>query len=204
MALILSLRRPEQQAAYKALAAVTLADDKAANYGKDSELGTAFATAAKEQAATIRQEDRQEKREAFDAKAQEDWKEWREAHVESRNPESLLRDTKDTALKVMGIGLSLGDFATSLLAGSSSQPKQTPSQVEQIKAQRQAYAALERIHDSIERGEDLQPVDIKSLTPTHIENLSRNGSPYMLKLVEALKYEKEREREDDWGRGSGR
>jgi hypothetical protein len=202
------LETPEQQAAYKALAAVTLADDKVVNYGKDSELGTAFAAAAKEQAATIRQEDRQERREAFQAKSQENWKMNRDAEVArvtdaapTSGPEQV---AEKAAFKVAGFAGGLADFASSLLAGSAPEPAKTPDQVEQIKAQRQAYAALERIHDSIDRGEGLQPTDIESLTPTHLDNLRLFGDSYMRKLIEALDYERERERDDDYGRARER
>jgi hypothetical protein len=203
------LETPEQQAAYKALAAVALEDDKAASFGKDSGLGAAFAAAAKEQAATIRQEDRQERREAFQAKSQENWKMNRDAEVArvtdaapTSGPEQV---AEKAAFKVAGFAGGLADFASSLLAGSAPEPAKTPSQVEQIKAQRRALVAVERLYDSMDRGEAFEPSDVRSLTPTHLEQLRLFGDGYMRKLLESFDYQRrEQEQENDYGRGRER
>jgi hypothetical protein len=151
-----------------------------------------------------------EKRAIRYADKQESWSMGREAEVArvtdralSTGPEQI---AEQTAFKILGVAESLGDFASSLLAGGSKEPPKPASQVQQIKEQRQAYAALERIYDTIDRGEALQPSDIQSLTPTHLDNLRRDGDGYMRKLVEAMEYERarEREREDEYGRARER
>ena len=98
----------------------------------------------------------------------------------------FVSDLEDGAFKIAGIAGGLGDFVSSLFAGGSKGPPMTRSQVEQIREQREAFAALVRISDCVDRGEALQPADIQSLTATHLDNLRRYGDGYMRKLMEEL------------------
>jgi hypothetical protein len=105
-------------------------------------------------------------------------------------------------LSILGVAGGLGDFVTSLLAGGSSKPTQTPDQLEEIKARRRAHIALENICDSVERGEGLKPSDIQNLTPSHLENIARSGDDYIRNLVTQRERDRERERdhEREWER----
>jgi hypothetical protein len=77
--------------------------------------------------------------------------------------------------------------------------------VEQITAQRRALVAVERLYDSMDRGEAFQPSDIRSLTPTHLEQLRLFGDGYMRQLLESFDYQRrEQEQENDYGRGRER
>ena len=89
------------------------------------------------------------------------------------------------------------------LGGSTAAPPPTPAQVsntEKIRAQRAATAALKNIRDSIAKGESLSASDVKNLTPTHLQNISRQGDDYLRNLVERMEYDRQRERENDQGR----
>jgi hypothetical protein len=136
-------------------------------------------------------------REVAQAKTQETWSKSRDAEV-ARVTDAPAPKAKGGGFSVAGFAGSLGDFVLSLFGGSTPAPTQTPSQVEQIKAQRRAADALDNIRDSIERGEGLQPSDLKNLTPTHLQNIARQGDDYIRNLIE--RDERDRQRENDYGR----
>ena len=100
-----------------------------------------------------------------------------------------------------GIVESLADFVIGFLAGGSSKPPPDPAQqgrMDEIKAQRKALAALDHIRESMERGESLSASDIQCLTPSHLQNIARNGDDYLRQLIERM--ERDRAYEQEWGR----
>jgi fido (protein-threonine AMPylation protein) len=102
---------------------------------------------------------------------------------------------------VTGVAESLVDFVVGLLSGGSSKPRPEPatlSEMEQIRAERRARAAIERLADSLARGQGFKPEDIQSLTPNHLENIKARGDAYVIELVRRA--ERERERYNDYGR----
>ena len=140
----------------------------------------------------------EEKRDASSAVKQEQWGKSRDAEIARVTD----RDTKTPSLGVLnaatGAVESLGDFILGFLGGSSPAPAMPADQLQQIRAQRKALAALENIQDSIERGENLKPDDIKNLTPTHLENIRLRGDDYLRELIERM--ERERVHKIDYGR----
>ena len=100
-----------------------------------------------------------------------------------------------------GAAEKLVDFVTGLLGGGDSKPPPSRaqlSQMEEIREQRRALAAMENIRDSIERGDRLNPSDIQNLTPTHLENIRLRGDDYVRDMIERM--EQTRARENDYGR----
>lgn len=89
----------------------------------------------------------------------------------------------------------LGSFVDRLLGGG---PKIPAGAAQQIVAQRRARAAMEHIRRDIEAGRNLRASDIEALTPTHLENIKRQGDGYVMEMVESMerrRREKEREHE---------
>jgi hypothetical protein len=102
---------------------------------------------------------------------------------------------------VTGTAEKLTDFVLSFLGGGASQPSQDPATVDawaELKAQRKAAAALDNIRESMERGESLSASDIRNLTPMHLQNIASHGDDYLRQLIERI--ERDRQRENDWGR----
>ena len=97
---------------------------------------------------------------------------------------------------------SLVGFVGGLLSGGK--PRQpandftSAGQMEQVRAQRRATAALENIRESIEKGEGLKAEDVQNLLPNHLVNIKARGDDYVRQLIEAA--ERQRERDLDWGR----
>jgi hypothetical protein len=102
---------------------------------------------------------------------------------------------------VTGVSEKLVDFVTDLL-GSSHKPQPTTpaqfNQMDEIKAQRKALAAMENIRESIERGENLKSDDIEKLTHSHLESIRAKGDSYLLDMIERM--ERTRTLERDYGR----
>jgi cell filamentation protein len=99
--------------------------------------------------------------------------------------------------KVTGAVESLVDFVCDFLAGGK--PLFSPAQfdqIDQIRAQRKAEAALENIRESIERGENLKAEDIEHLNPAHLENIKSKGDAYLLELIERMERTQARERDN--------
>ena len=143
--------------------------------------------------------------EANQVNTQKLWRDYRDAHVErvTAPPSSLEHSAEQAAFKVAGFAGGLADFVSSLFSGGTPSVRKTPDQVEQIISQRRALVALERLHDSMDRGEAFQPSDIRSLTPTHLEQLRLFGDGYMRKLLESFDYQRralEQENEPGWRR----
>ena len=115
-------------------------------------------------------------------------------HVKGHAKEAIHTGLR-VADKATGFVTSLASFADSLLSGKPAMPR---SAVEQIQANRRALIALERIRDSMERGENLRPSDVASLTPSHLENIRLRGDDAIRQMIEGL--ERRRERERDYGR----
>ena len=177
-------------------------------------LSNARAEVIKERAADQEQRnqashDRQAAKRDREAAAHDKWSKRRDAELFGADKASQAKDT--SGLKVIGaaggVAMGLCNFVAGLLAGGESKPPPTPAQasnqarqMEQIKAQRKAYAALENIRDSIAKGEGLSASDVKNLTPTHLQNISRPGDDYLRNLVERMEYDRQREQENDRGR----
>ncbi len=99
--------------------------------------------------------------------------------------------------KATGAVESLGMFVLNFLSGSRGAPRPEPprSRFEQQQAERRAEAALERMAESIERGERLSSSDVHSLTPNHLENIRAKGDAYLQNLIDDFKRYQERERD---------
>jgi hypothetical protein len=115
--------------------------------------------------------------------------------------------TKTAALMV-GVGdgaaVSLLDFVGRLLGGGKPPPQEfsTAASIHQLIAQRKALAAIENIRESMERGENLHPSAIQSLTPNHLENIRLKGDDYLRNMIEGL--QRDRAHEIDYGRARER
>ena len=156
--------------------------------------------------ATLRREDNKnhwEARHEKDAETQKQWRKDVEAE-RARAPDRSAPSEKSPFHVVNAVGgfaQSLGDFVGGLLAGDSGKPRPDPATVnemEQIRAERRARAAIERMADSLARGQGFKPEDIQSLTPNHLENIKARGDAYVIELVRRA--ERERERYNDYGR----
>jgi hypothetical protein len=117
-----------------------------------------------------------------DADAQSAWKLRRADHLADRKD----APTKEPGLQVMnkatGTVVSLASFVDGLLA---SKPKMPPEGVARIQAQRRALAALERLRESDERGENYSASDVASLLPTQLENIkAKSYDDGMRELIE--------------------
>jgi hypothetical protein len=146
----------------------------------------------------------EERRDARAEAQQEKWKQEVAAESASLNPLTVSGVVEKPALAVLNVATGaaekLIDFVGALLGGDS-KPKIDPAtldQMDKIKAQRKARAALESIRDCMERGKNLKPEDVEHLTPTHLENIKAKGDAYLWEMIERM--ERGRERERDWGR----
>jgi hypothetical protein len=131
-----------------------------------------------------------------DDKAQADWQQRRADHVASRTDAPIKQQSlrvKDAATGAVDL---LGNFVDSLL---SSKPAQPPEGVARIQAQRRALAAMERIAESIERGEHLMGTDVSSLSPTTLENIRAKGDAGVIQMIEDMERWRAREREKEKG-----
>jgi cell filamentation protein len=122
-------------------------------------------------------------------------------HEHGQEYEDAVAVTVTSALfvfnKVTGAVESLVDFVCDFLAGGK--PLFSPAQfdqIDQIRAQRKAEAALENIRESIERGENLKAEDIEHLNPAHLENIKSKGDAYLLELIERMERTQARERDN--------
>ncbi len=143
--------------------------------------------------------ERIERRQTVEGKAHDAWSMNRDAEAarvtdaaSPRRSASGLR-VADTAT---GVVSSLGSFVDSLLGGN--RPPQPTGNMERIRAQRRALAAMEEIRDSMERGENLRASDVAALLPNHLENIKARGDDYVRQLVEGV--ERNRERQRDYSR----
>lgn len=93
--------------------------------------------------------------------------------------------------------MSLVDFVGNFLTGGS-RPPPARDQVGKMAERRRADAALERIAESMERGEDLSPADVRNLLPSQLDNLRAKGDDSLRMMVADI--EREREREKDGSR----
>lgn len=139
----------------------------------------------------------QRAKEAADQKA---WSAKRDAELARVTKEKEARPVK-AGLRVAnvagGVGLGLVDFVSNFLTGGTRPPAAT-DQVGKMKERNRAVAALERIADSVARGEDLSPADVRNLTPENLHNIRLKGDDYMKWIIEGI--ERDREREKDGGR----
>lgn len=94
-----------------------------------------------------------------------------------------------------GIASLLGNFVSAALTTKRTAPT---DDLAQIAAQRRATAALNRIRESIERGEDLTASDVYALTPSHLENIKAKGDDGVREMIQRM------ERENEKYRGHGR
>jgi len=120
------------------------------------------------------------------------------AHNLGKAPKDFVRDIsgKEAGIKVVdatGMATSLGSFVESLFG---MQAKRPPISAEA--AQHRALEALERIEESLERGDRLTASDVANLLPEQLHNLHRHGDDYMRGMIDDLK--RYREQEQDYGR----
>lgn len=69
------------------------------------------------------------------------------------------------------------------------EPEPTPAQI------RAAERALSNIHQSFQRGEDINITDLRNLPPAHLEGLRNSGDEYLQRLMQRWERERENERE---------
>ena len=95
-----------------------------------------------------------------------------------------------------GAIFTLGNFVDSLL---SSKPTMPPEGIERIQAQRRAHAAMERIAESIERGDYLMGTDVSALSPSTLENYRSKGDAAFIQQIEDMEYWRAHQREKERG-----
>ena len=136
------------------------------------------------------------------------WEAKAEAERARIDPIDLKGAGTKTAALMVGVGdeaaVSLLDFVGRLLGGGKPPPQEfsTAASIQQLIAQRKALAAIENIRESMERGENLHPSAIQSLTPSHLENIRLRGDDYLRNLIEGL--QRDRAHEIDYGRARER
>jgi hypothetical protein len=136
------------------------------------------------------------------------WEAKAEAERARIDPIDLKGAATEPAMLMVGVGdgaaVSLLDFVGRLLGGSKPLPQEfsTAASIQQLIAQRKALAAIENIRESMERGENLHPSAIQSLTPSHLENIRLRGDDYLRNLIEGL--QRDRAHEIDYGRARER
>jgi hypothetical protein len=100
--------------------------------------------------------------------------------------------------------LKLFDFVEGMFGGGAPPPP-PESQVEQLRAQRRALAALERISESIKNEQPIAAGDIRSLTSAHLQGIREGGDEYLKILLDRMETDRKREQErEDWGRARER
>lgn len=95
----------------------------------------------------------------------------------------------------------LVSFVDGLLGGGSTPPPPASpprSDVEQIRAQRRALAALEKISESLQQGSTVDASAVRSLTPSHLQQIMLGGDEVLRSLASSVQTERDRDR--DWGR----
>jgi hypothetical protein len=146
---------------------------------------------------SARNEPRGAQREAFDAKVQDAWRRSRDAEVDrvtAREKPSVAKAGLRVANAATGsVGLLSGFVESLLVGGGRSEPADG---TDRIREQRRAQAALERMAESMARGEDLRAADVAALTATHLSNIKTRGDDYLRNLLERM----ERERQNEHGR----
>ena len=95
----------------------------------------------------------------------------------------------------------LVDFESDFLFGDASPPP-TQSQVDEIRAQRRAAAALETISENLQQGPTVDAGAIRSLTSNQLRDIMNGGDEVLRSLASYA--EAERERDHDWERGRER
>ena len=148
--------------------------------------------------------------------AQKAWEEQRRpAHADRQQTAPEPRETPTEALEGAAKGAAkvgitvldaasdvvekLADFLDGLLGGASEQPPPPPpSQIEQIREQRRALAALQEINRSLQQGQSVEAASIRSLTPSHLQQIANGGDEALRRLAQWA--EADRTVERDWGR----
>jgi len=135
-------------------------------------------------------QDRRDRKDAATDRATEIWEQRADAERARIDPVDIGDIAKDQVLFVVdaasGVADTLCNFVDGLLGGAPPKPEfTTASQMEEIRAQRKALAALENIRESMERGEGLSAADISNLTPTHLANIKLHGDDYLRSIIEA-------------------
>ena len=111
------------------------------------------------------------------------------------SPERAVIKVADSATGVLG---KLVDFLENLLTGGSGPPPRDPNQdqVDRIIEERRADAALDRIRLSMERGEGLAASDVRNLTRDQMENIRSKGDDALIRILEQMERDRQRERDD--------
>jgi hypothetical protein len=107
-------------------------------------------------------------------RGQEGYQEYAAAEKERVEDPAVGHKLEKSALMVLDAATGVADTLMSFITGVRKPPvPENPNAAEQldlIKQQRKAKAALERMQDSIEAGEHLAASDVNALTATHIEH----------------------------------
>ena len=119
-----------------------------------------------------------------------------------RAPGEAVKSGAKATLKVAtagGAAVPLGKFLEGILGMSAKPPPSDGN--EAIRQQRKAHAALQKIAESMERGDDLRASDVANLLPTQLENLKRRGDDYMREIIDRVERDRDRDaRGHDYGR----
>jgi Relaxase/Mobilisation nuclease domain len=188
----------------------TVADARTVQHER-AEAIAQIAQAARADDATLKQDDKATfaaDRIEREKEAQDAWRERTEAQRDNADTTPDLADVAEGQAALMvdvaeGLAKTLADFLT----GFDSKPKTQEDltregQLREIRAQRQAIAALENIREAMEKGERLSASDIRHLAPTQIENMKARGDDALREMIQDM--ERRAERERDYGRARER
>ena len=114
------------------------------------------------------------------------------------NTHDLARPALYVADAASGVAIKLLDFVTRFLDGGDRLPPEVVTRSQEIVRKRRAEAALERISESVARGENLRASDLGHLTPNHLENIRQKGDAYIRSLIEDM--QRDQELRDDYRR----
>jgi hypothetical protein len=94
---------------------------------------------------------------------------------------------------------TLADFVARLLGDGSEQPDPaTLDQMDKIKAQRKARAALDNICESVARRQPLNASDVQNLTLHHLQEINANGDAYLRGILTRMLSETGDSFDDAW------
>ena len=212
----------QQQKDLEAMARVARADEaklRAPAPGTSS-FERAVADAAREQAQTVRAEQRDEKSRAghlaWQNRAQDQKDKQFDNQVKASGKKAV-RTGLQVAGRAGGAAMSLVDYVSNLLAGSSAEPKadmrafvtdpaarkqQQIARLAESRRERDFEKTAESIRQDMEAGRDLKPEDISHLPRQHQEQIHSKGDSYAKAMVDdarqrADSYWKGKEREPD-------
>ncbi len=94
---------------------------------------------------------------------------------------------------------TLADYVAGLLGSDSKPPDpMTLDQMDKIKGQRKALAALENICESVARRQPLNASDVQKLTLHHLEEITAKGDAYLSGILTRMLSETGNSFDDAW------